>query len=135
MDAAGMVGREATVVIQVAEDQSAERFGNVGFPVLATPALVGLVELAAIEALRTSLDEGTGSVGGRIELSHQAPTAIGSSIEVQVRIVRVEGAMVEFKFRVLDATEPVAEGTHTRFVVDRARFLSGVQKRQNRRST
>src|SRR5436189_254601 len=45
------VGRDGIVVARIEDDLTADRYGNAGLIALATPALVGLFEQAAMRAL------------------------------------------------------------------------------------
>jgi predicted thioesterase len=61
----------------VTEEMTAEHHGNPGFPVLATPVVVELMEQTAVETLGRYLDEREGSVGARVDIRHTAPTPVG----------------------------------------------------------
>jgi predicted thioesterase len=69
----------------VTPDMSAERHGNPGFPVLATPVLLGLFEKAAIAAMADRLSAGEGSVGTGASLKHLAATPIGQTVTITAR--------------------------------------------------
>jgi fluoroacetyl-CoA thioesterase len=121
-----LVGLEATQRFVVDDSMSAEAFGNPGFAVLGTPALVGLVETVAMAAVAPYLPPGAGTVGGRVELIHKAPTPLGMVIEVRARVTKMEGRAIHFAITATDALEQIAEGTHLRFQVDRDKFLGRV---------
>ena len=55
----------------VTDADSASRWGSGMVNVLSTPALVGLMESTAVEAIRGQLPDGQTTVGGRIE--HSSP--------------------------------------------------------------
>ena len=67
--AVGGVGRMTAVVERT---QSANAYGNYGLSALATPALIGLIELACMDALEGLLDAGERSVGSVVEVEHKA---------------------------------------------------------------
>jgi fluoroacetyl-CoA thioesterase len=119
-----VVGRKAVMRLKVDASHSADAYGNRGFDLLATPALVGLIEQTAMSALDPALGDGMRSVGGRIELVHRAPTPVGMEIEIRARITAVEGPAVHFDVTASDDVEVVAEGSHIRFVIDRERFVA-----------
>lgn len=58
--------------------------------VLATGFLVGIVEWACIRALAGHLDEGEQTLGVHVDLSHEAPTPVGSRLTVQAELANVE---------------------------------------------
>ncbi len=118
-------GLEATVEETVSEAQTAERLGSGDVPVLGTPAVLALVERAAIAAVAGTLPEGSTTVGVRVELDHLAPTAVGAAVTANARLEAVEGRKLRFSFEVRDPSGPVARGVHLRVVVGRADFLGG----------
>jgi predicted thioesterase len=112
------VAREATITVDVAAELTADRYGNEGLRVLATPALVGLFERAAMAAIEDALDPGQRSVGSTVDIRHLAPTPAGSSVSVTARVSSVEGRQVWFDVEAADAAGRIGEGRHSRFVVD-----------------
>jgi fluoroacetyl-CoA thioesterase len=101
-----------------------------GMPrVLATGYLVGLLEWACIEAMREHLDPGEQSVGTDIRITHSAATPPGFTVEVQVRVDKVEGRRLAFTLSAHDGVDTIAEGTHERFVIDPTRFAAKLQQK------
>ena len=64
------VEREVTITAEVGEELTADRYGNAGLHVLATPALVGLFEQSAMAALDDLLAAGERSVGSVVDIRH-----------------------------------------------------------------
>jgi fluoroacetyl-CoA thioesterase len=116
------VGREGVIVARVDPELTADRYGNAGLAVLATPALVGLFEQAAMRALDGVLAEGEGSVGSVVEIAHLAPTPAGAEVTVRARLTEVDGRQVWFELEAEDERETVARGRHSRGIVEWARF-------------
>jgi predicted thioesterase len=125
-------GMQATVEETVTEDMTAERLGSGDVPVLGTPAVLALVEGAAVAAVSDDLKTGTTTVGASVELDHMAPTPLGARITATAGVRHVEGRRVTFAFEVTDPAGPVARGTHVRVVVDRRRFLETAAERAPR---
>lgn len=123
-------GLEASARETVTEEMTAERIGSGDLPVLATPALLALVEQAAVAAVAAELEPGTTTVGARVELDHLAPTPVGAEIEAVARLEEVAGRKLRFFFQVTDPTGPVATGTHLRVVVEREGFLERAEGRR-----
>lgn len=90
--------------------------------VLATGFMVGLMEWACIELLRTHLDEGEGSLGVEISVSHVAATPPGMTVEVHATCTAVDGRRLAFEVVARDDAEVIGQGTHRRHVVEWARF-------------
>ena len=120
------VGTKSRSSQEVTEQLTARNMGSGALPVYATPALAALMENAAMNALRGFLPEGMGSVGTRIDISHNAPTPIGMTVTAEAEIVSVseDGRRAEFAVRAWDERGSIGAGTHTRAVIQEERFLS-----------
>lgn len=116
----GMHG-EASLTVEQSQTAAAQGSGNV--PTLGTPALVALVERAAVNAVRRGLEPGEETVGTAINLQHQAPTSIGKRVRASAEVVEVDGRRIRLTVRAFDATGIIGEGTHERAVVDRDQFI------------
>jgi predicted thioesterase len=82
------------------------------------------MEQAAVEAVSAHLPSGTTSVGGGIELRHLAATPVGMRVRARAELVEIDGRRLVFAVMAWDQVEPIGEATHTRYMVDRARFLA-----------
>lgn len=122
-------GLRATLEETVSDELTAARLRSGDVPVYATPALVALVERAAVAALEGQLEASSTSVGTHLELRHLAPTPVGSRVAATVRLEQVEGRRLRFSVEVTDPGGRVARGTHLRHVVDRERFLESARTR------
>ena len=109
---------------------TAEKAGNRGVDVLSTPMLVQLIEEAAIACIAPLLSESEVTLGSHIELAHLAPTPVGLIVRTEVEVVGVDGRRVNFAVAAFDEREKVAEGTHERYVIERARFLTTLEEKQ-----
>jgi predicted thioesterase len=116
----GMRG-EASLTVDQSHTASALGSGNV--PTLGTPALLALIERAAVNAVRRGLDEGEETVGVSVNLRHLAPTPIGKRVRAEAVVSGVNDRTVTFEVHASDAAAPVAEGTHERVIVDREQFV------------
>jgi fluoroacetyl-CoA thioesterase len=128
MISASAIGREERITALVGETQSADAYGNSGLQALASPALVGLIEVACMKALEGLLETGERSVGSVVEIEHRAPTPVGARVEVEARLTQVDGQKVWFSVLASDHSGLIAEGRHARFVVDDQRFQSRLKK-------
>lgn len=122
-------GLTAETEATVSEDNTAERLGSGSVPVFGTPALVGLMEGAAIKALEGHLPPGTTSVGGRIDVRHLSPTPMGMRVRARAELVEVEGRRLVFHIEAWDEKEKIGEARHERFIVDRERFLASSSRK------
>ena len=80
-------GLEATVEERVTDAMTAERLGSGDVPVLGTPAVLALVEAAAVAAVAGSVGPGQATVGSAVELQHVAPTGIGRTVTATAGLI------------------------------------------------
>ncbi|RPJ71598.1 MAG: thioesterase [Acidobacteria bacterium] len=121
--AVGLKGEARRVVTP---DQTAEAFGSGLVPVYATPAMVGLMEKAAVAALEGQLAPGDTTVGTKLEIAHLAATPLGDDVRAEAEVVAVDGRRLVFTLAAWDSTEKIGEGRHERVIVARDRFLARV---------
>ena len=114
----------ATLERTVGPDDTAESVGSGSLPVLGTPVLLAWLEAATCAALEPALDPGETSVGTRVSLEHQAPSAVGAVLEVTAGVVHVDGRLVRLSVAARQQGRPVASGEVTRVVVGAEKFLS-----------
>ncbi len=118
------VGLKHTSELIVDESVTAIQMGSGDMPVLATPAMMALMENAAMLAVADGLPEGCTTVGGHIESSHLKPSKIGDKVSAIAEVTKVEGKKIEFKVSAYSGEALLGEGTHLRFIVDKERFMS-----------
>jgi predicted thioesterase len=117
-------GLTHTSQLKVTEAVLAISMGSGDLPVLATPAMMALMENAAMLAVAPHLPEGSTTVGGHISASHIKPTPIGETVTATATVVKVDGKKIEFEVKAYCGDILLGEGTHLRFIVDRDKFMS-----------
>lgn len=122
-------GLEETAQETVTGESTAAEMGSGDVEVLATPAVVALVERVAVSAVAGALEPGSTTVGARMELDHLAPTPVGAMITATARLAEVDGRRLTFSFEVTDSGGLVARGTHIRVLVNRDTFLEAARTR------
>lgn len=115
---------ETTVV----STNTAASMGSGDMEVFATPAMVALMEEAAAKAVRPFLPEGSSTVGSKVEVGHTKPSGIGSRIVAKAELTAVEGRKLTFRVTASDEEGTIGEGIHERYIVDRKKFLSKLDK-------
>jgi len=125
-----LVGLSAELEHTVTDADTAARWGSGLVPVFSTPALVGLMESAAVEALKGHLAPDQTTVGGHIDVHHLAATPVGMKVRARAELVVVDGRKLTFKIEAWDERERIGEATHDRFVIDEARFLAKVESKK-----
>ena len=95
-------GLSAQSKVTVDGGNVAATMGSGDLQVFATPAMVALMENAAMKAVADHLPEGSTTVGAEMNVTHIKPSA-------------------------RDAEGMIGEGVHVRYVVDREKFMSKVR--------
>ncbi len=117
----GLSARSDTTV---SAQNTAATMGSGDLPVFATPAMVALMEHAAMTAVAAHLPEGSTTVGAEMNVTHIKPSALGAAISATAVLTAVEGRKLTFNVGARDAEGVIGEGVHIRYVVDRERFMS-----------
>lgn len=118
------IGLKHTSEQTVNEALTAMQMGSGDLPVFATPAMMALMENAAMMAVANELPESCTTVGGHIESSHLRPSKIGEKVSAVAEVTKVDGKKIEFKVAAYSGETLLGEGTHLRFVVDKEKFIS-----------
>lgn len=108
----------------VTDSNTALALGSGDMAVFATPAMVALMENAAMMCVADYLPKGSATVGTAISTSHVKASALGAEIRAEAELLEVDGRRLEFAVKAYEGDRLIGEGSHTRFVVDRERFLS-----------
>ena len=116
-------GLTHTSTLEVTPGLTAEAMGSGDMPVLATPAMVALMENAAMQAVAGALPEGATTVGAEMTTTHIKPSGLGAEITASAVLTAIEGRKLTFNVGAHDTEGMIGEGVHVRFIVDRARFL------------
>ena len=94
--------------------------------VFATGFMVGLMEWTCVQLREPHLDEGEGSLGVHIDVSHKSATPPGMTVTVDAECIEVRGPRAKFKVVAHDGIDEIGAGTHERFIVSWDRFNRGV---------
>jgi predicted thioesterase len=102
--------------------------------VYATPELVRDIEHTCRDLLLQHVDEGEDSVGTATSIRHSAPTPVGMDVWIAVEIASVEGRLVNFEISAKDEVDPICKGTHSRFIVDKAKTVERLKAKGTKRN-
>ena len=121
-----LIGTKCQLEQTVTEELTAAAVGSGALPVFGTPFMAAMMENAAMTCLQNFLEEGQGSVGTHLEISHDAPTPIGMNVwaEAEITAVSENGKMVDFTVKAWDEKGPIGAGTHTRAIIKSDKFLA-----------
>lgn len=116
-------GSSAVEVMVATPRTLASSVGSGGLDVFSTPAMIALMERAAVSAAAPFLGSGRTTVGTKLDVRHTAATVPGTMVTAEAVLLRSEGRRLEFAVRAFDPSGTIGEGFHERVVVDTARFL------------
>lgn len=124
----GVVDDEATATVEfrVTESDTAIALMSGDLPVLATPRLIAWLAAATCEAARPRLATGQSTVGTRVVVDHESPSAVGASVIAIARLSAVHERTLTFDVAASDVEtgRSLAHGVVTRVVVDEQRFMA-----------
>lgn len=118
------IGISYTSTAVVDSSNTAAALGSGDMDVFATPAMVALMENAAMNAVAPHLEQGQTTVGTQISTSHIKASALGTTVSASATLTSVTGRQLTFDIVAHEGDRVIGEGTHTRFIVDRERFLA-----------
>ena len=108
---------------EVRPDMSARHLGSGDVGVLATPAMIAMMEGASLRAVQDHLGDGQTTVGYVVNIRHLAPTLIGAEVVASARLESVDGRKLRFRVEVHEGDKLVGEGEHVRVIIDSESFL------------
>ncbi|HAF67067.1 MAG: thioesterase family protein [Bacillota bacterium] len=117
------IGTKGSKSVKVTEDTLASATGSGAVDVFSTPNLVLLMEEASVEAVKDYLEDGETTVGTMVNIRHLAATPPGLTVTATAVLTEVDGRRLVFEVSAHDGVDIVGQGTHERFVVDRAKFI------------
>lgn len=115
------IGTSGTLIKKIELQDCTERGG---FHIFATPDLVLLLELTAIQALAPYLSETQSTVGTRVDVAHTAATVLGQTVTCTATVIEIDRRRVVFEIMANDGVDDIVAGTHERFVVDLDKFVT-----------
>lgn len=121
----GLAGKAETVVDNT---NTASAMGSGDMEVFATPAMVALMETAAVDALSPMISPESSTVGTLINVSHVKASPAGEKITAEAVLAETDGRRLVFSVKAYDSKGIIGEGRHERFIVDREKFMSKFNK-------
>ena len=123
----GLKGEQRRVVTS---DIAINFLGLEGARVLATPAMIMLLEMTCRDSIFPLLDPGYDSVGTEVNVRHLAATPLGMEVTIRSEVISVDDRRVRFKVEAFDSKEQIADGTHERYVVNVERFAKRLAEKR-----
>ena len=106
----------------VTVENCAKTVGSGELEVYATPSVIALVEKAAWMSVAEYLEEGQGTGGTKLEISHVSATPVGMEVRCETELIEIDGRRLLFAVKAYDEAGLIGEGTHERFIVWNERF-------------
>lgn len=116
-------GIKGLQTVAVTEENSAKTVGSGTLDVFATPAMTALMEKTAWTSVAPYLEEGQGTVGIKLEITHDAPTPLGMTVTCESKLIEIDGRRLIFEVTASDGTEVIGKGRHERFIINEEKFL------------
>jgi fluoroacetyl-CoA thioesterase len=116
------IGATATMTHTVTSADCATNWGN-DLPVLATPVLLWLGEIASMKVVDAALEADEMTVGYAHTAQHLAATPVGWDVVVEAKLTRFDGRLAYFDVVAHDERDIVFRGEHVRATVGRSRFV------------
>lgn len=115
-------GKKFSIERTVTNEMTARVMGSGTLNVLATPAMIALIEETAWKSVADMLEEGQATVGTNLKVDHLAPTPVGMKVVCNTELVEVDGRRLVFNVSVSDEAGEVGRGTHERFIINESKF-------------
>lgn len=117
------IGIKNKIELNVTENKTAKTVGSGTLDVFATPAMIALMEQTAAESVEKELEQGTTTVGIKINVDHLAATPVGMKVYCESTLAEVDGRKLVFDIEAFDEAGMIGKAYHERFIVDSKRFM------------
>lgn len=118
------VGTRGECALTVTDKDTAKVYGSGSLEVFGTPAMIALMEKCALESIIPYLDEGEGSVGTALHVTHVAATPVGMKVRCESTLTERDRKRLTFEVKAFDEAGLIGEGTHERFVIQNESFMT-----------
>ena len=127
----GITGRAED---EVTEIRTAAYMGSGGLRVYATPRMTAMMEYTAWSSVEPYMEEGMGTVGTRLEVSHLAASPVGAHITYESVLTEIDRRRLVFSVKAYDDAGLIGEGMHERFIIDNSKFMKKTESKLDKSS-
>ena len=124
-------GLEAQKTAAVTDGNTAFALGSGGLAVFATPAMIALMEGAALFAVDPLLPPGWSTVGTDLSVRHVSATPLGMKVSARAELLGIDGRALSFKVEAFDEAGIIGEGTHSRFIIENEKFMAKTDRKKS----
>ena len=107
---------------EVTYELTAAKVGSGLVEVYATPMMIALMEKTCASAVEPYLEEGDGTVGTLVNVTHTSATPVGMKVWCECELVEIDRRRLVFKVAAHDERGLIGEGTHERFIINKDCF-------------
>ena len=118
------IGLAATVEAVVPPSWTIQAYDTRLPAVLSTPAMIGMMEVAAAQAVQAELQPGCITVGTRIEVDHLKPVLSGITVRAKARLAGYEGRFLVFETEAHAGEHMIGRGRVFRAIVEHGEFTA-----------
>lgn len=124
------VGMNYEIKRPVTEKDTAARAASGAVEVFATPIMIAWMEEASLHLAQKELEEGFTTVGTEVNIKHLKGSLVGTEMKVVSTLKEIDRKRLVFDVAVYEEEGNilVGEGTHTRFIIDTAKFFEKLKK-------
>ncbi len=116
------IGDSLEIKDTVTPEMLAVYMGSGDLEVLATPAVVALMENAASTLAKKGVGDDFTTVGTMINIEHVSPTPVAAEIRAKAVLKESDGRFFKFEIEAYDEKGLIAKGEHTRVSVNSKKF-------------
>jgi len=99
--------------------------------VLSTPAMIGMMEVAAAQAVQPELPAGAITVGTRIEIDHLKAATEGATVRAAARLVGYQGRFLVFEVEARSGDLVLGRGKVFRAIIEPQTFHARASARKD----
>lgn len=117
-------GLKNTITLTVTPDLTADKVGSGALEVYSTPMMIAAMENCCLSCVSPYLEEGSTTVGTRINVTHDAASPVGAEITVECTLLEVDRRRLVFEVTAKCGEQTIGGGSHERFIVNAEKFMA-----------
>lgn len=123
------IGLSAMETQRVTANTTARHYGSGLVDVFATPAMIAMMEKAAMSAVQPKLPEGYNTVGVEVSVTHTKATPKGMKVKSEATLKEVNGNKLLFEVVAWDEEGIIGKGTHRRSIIETEKFMNRIKSK------